>query len=76
MKLHEKRDISEYEDIINLPHHVSDTHPRMTMHGRAGQFAPFAALNGHKELIDDTAKDEESKFDDKNFYFDYTEEEI
>lgn len=33
-----------YEDIINLPHHVSKRHPQMSMHQRAAQFAPFAAL--------------------------------
>lgn len=32
------------EDIIELPHHESDRHPRMSMHDRAAQFAPFAAL--------------------------------
>ena len=37
---------TDYEDIVNLPHHVSTQHPRMSMEGRAGQFAPFAALTG------------------------------
>lgn len=36
--------MDNYEDIINLPHHVSDKHPRMSMYQRAAQFAPFAAL--------------------------------
>ena len=30
-----------------MPHHVSKTRPQMSLHGRAGQFAPFAALRGH-----------------------------
>ena len=33
-----------YADIIDLPHHVSRNHPQMSMHDRAAQFAPFAAL--------------------------------
>ena len=37
----------KYEEILNLPHHVSVKHPRMTMHDRAAQFAPFAALTGY-----------------------------
>jgi len=40
-----------YEDIINLPHHVSKHHPRMSMHNRAAQFAPFAALSGYNDAI-------------------------
>lgn len=33
-----------YDDIINLPHHVSQTHPRMSLLDRAAQFAPFSAV--------------------------------
>ena len=36
--------IDNYDDIINLPHHVSERHPQMSMMNRAAQFAPFAAL--------------------------------
>ena len=45
-----------YEDIINLPHHVSDTRKRMTMEARAAQFSPFAALTGYDEEIDEAAR--------------------
>ena len=45
-----------YEDIINLPHHVSKTRRQMTMEERAAQFSPFAALTGHKEAIHETAR--------------------
>lgn len=46
----------KYDDIINLPHHVSKTHKQMSMHDRAAQFSPFAALTGHKEAINETAR--------------------
>ena len=45
----------EYDDIINLPHHVSKRHPQMSMWNRAAQFAPFAALTGYEDAIKDTA---------------------
>ena len=40
-----------YEDIIHLPHHVSERHPRMSMMDRAAQFSPFAALTGYDAAI-------------------------
>lgn len=45
-----------YDDIINLPHHVSKTHPHMTITERAAQFSPFAALTGHGDAIRETAR--------------------
>ncbi len=44
-----------YSDIINLPHHVSERHPRMTMEARAAQFSSFAALTGHEDAIEVTS---------------------
>ena len=40
--------MSRYEDIINLPHHVSKNRRPMPMENRAAQFAPFAALVGYE----------------------------
>lgn len=48
--------MGKYDDIINLPHHVSDYHKPMPMEARAAQFAPFAALNGHDDAIAETAR--------------------
>jgi hypothetical protein len=48
--------IDNYDDIINLPHHVSSRHPQMSMMNRAAQFAPFAALTGHAAAIEETAR--------------------
>lgn len=51
-----REDTSEYNDIINLTHPTSVKHPRMSLKDRAAQFAPFSALTGHKEAIDETAR--------------------
>ena len=50
--------MDEYDDIINLPHHVSKNHRQMPMEMRAAQFAPFAALTGFDEAIKEEAKEE------------------
>lgn len=53
---------NDYSDIINLPHHVSPKHPRMSMLARAAQFAPFAALNGHEDAIKQTEQEHVDAF--------------
>ena len=45
-----------YSDIIVLPHHQSATRPHMSLHDRAAQFAPFAALSGYDEMVDEEAR--------------------
>jgi len=47
---------TKYEEIINLPHHVSKTRPQMPMSDRAAQFAPFAALTGYDSAIKETGR--------------------
>ena len=56
-----------YEDIINLPHHVSKTRPQMPMSDRAAQFAPFAALTGYESAIKETGRltDERIELDEE-----------
>ena len=49
-----------YDDIINLPHHVSKRHPQMSPMNRAAQFSPFAALTGHDAAIQETARQTDS----------------
>lgn len=39
-----------------MPHHTSTTHPRMSRAARSAQFAPFAALNGHFDTIEETGR--------------------
>ena len=46
----------KYDDIINLPHHVSKTHPPMDMMERAAQFSPFAALTGYEAAAKETGR--------------------
>lgn len=53
----------KYGDILNLPHHVSETHPPMPTADRAAQFAPFAALTGYKEAIEETERMAEEKIE-------------
>ena len=46
----------KYDDIVNLPHHQSKDRAHMSLYDRAAQFAPFAALSGHEEAIEETAR--------------------
>lgn len=48
--------MGRYDDIIDLPHHVSKRHPQMPLLDRAAQFSPFAALTGHHEMIEETER--------------------
>lgn len=52
-----------YDDIIGMEHHQSKERPHMTMHDRAAQFAPFAALTGHDEAISETARVTDEKLE-------------
>lgn len=48
--------MGKYDDIINLPHHVSAKHPRMPALDRAAQFSPFAALTGLDAAMEEAAR--------------------
>ena len=48
--------MDNYEDIINLEHHISSKHPRMSIRDRSAQFAPFSALNGYDNAVKETAR--------------------
>lgn len=63
---------NNYDDIIDLPHHVSATRPQMSMMDRAAQFSPFAALTGYDAAIKETARLTDQKID----LDDYEKEEI
>ncbi|MBQ5995874.1 MAG: hypothetical protein IJL63_08470 [Clostridia bacterium] len=46
----------DYSDIINVNYQGSSRRKHMSMHDRAAQFAPFAALTGYDASIDEAAR--------------------
>ena len=48
--------MSNYDDILHLPHPTSKTHRRMSRQDRAAQFSPFAALTGYEAVVKETAR--------------------
>ena len=46
----------KYDDIINMPHKISNKYPHMPLETRAAQFAPFEALTGHEETVEETVR--------------------
>lgn len=44
-----------YADIIDLAPHEPRSHPRMTRHDRAAQFAPYAPLTSFGKVLTDAA---------------------
>ena len=53
----------QYDDIINLAHHISKKHPQMSLYARSAQFAPFAALTGYEEAVKETARETNERID-------------
>lgn len=47
---------NKYDQIIDLPHHVSEKRPKMPMIDRAAQFTPFAALTGYDDAVKETGR--------------------
>lgn len=56
-------DTNRYDDMIDMPHHVSTKHPQMSLHDRAAQFSPFAALTGYDDAIAETARLTDSRIE-------------
>ena len=52
-----------YEDIVELPPHISKKHPQPTMMDRAARFAPFAAITGYEEMVLEEARVTEERVD-------------
>ena len=55
----------KYDDIINLPHHVSRKHKQMSLEARSAQFAPFAALVGYDDAVEKTVENWKASWEDK-----------
>ncbi len=55
--------MEKYEKIIHLPHHVSSNHPPMSLKDRAAQFAPFSALAGYEESIQEIIRETDEKIE-------------
>lgn len=58
--------MEKYDDIINLQHHVSKVHPHLSIEQRAAQFAPFAALTGYEDEVNDAAEYFTENFEKNN----------
>ena len=56
-------DEHKYDDIINMPHHVSKKRPQMSPLDRAALFSPFAALTGHEDAITEASRTTEKRID-------------
>ncbi len=48
--------IEKYKDILYMERPVSKLHTPMPLENRAAQFAPFAALTGYDEAVEETAR--------------------
>ncbi len=55
--------MGKYDDIINLPHYQSKTRAHMPMRDRAAQFAPFAALTGYGDEINEAGRLTDSRIE-------------
>ena len=57
----DQNDEHRYDDLLELPHPISKNHRPMARQDRAAQFAPFAALTGYEESIQNAARKPETK---------------
>lgn len=59
--------MTDYDDILYHERPISKKHPPMDALNRAAQFSPFAALTGHSEAIENTAKTLEEKIEQNGY---------
>lgn len=53
----------KYKEIINMPHPVSQKHKQMDRLDRAAQFAPYSALSGYEDSVEETARLTDSRIE-------------
>jgi hypothetical protein len=58
-----KRSERDYEDMLDMPHHVSSTRPRMSVQDRAAQFAPFKTMVGLDDEVTEVARITDEKLE-------------
>ena len=56
-----EKDPHRYDDMLHMPHHVSEDRLPMPLLKRAAQFSPFAALAGYEERIAEAARETEQR---------------
>lgn len=56
-----EKDPHRYDDIIDLPRFISKGRRHMSNYDRAAQFAPFDALTGYDEAIEETGRTTENE---------------
>ena len=66
----------KYDDIIKLPRFFSKKYPQMSMHDRAAQFSPFAALTGYDDLVKETARITDQKVELDEYILDNLNERL
>lgn len=52
----QNNDEHRYDDMIDLPHHVSSKRPQMSLYDRAAQFSAFKALTGYEDCVAEAAR--------------------
>lgn len=57
------QDEHRYDDMLAMEHHVSKNHRQMPRIDRAAQFAPFAALTGYNESINEASRKPEPRIE-------------
>lgn len=48
--------MEKYLGIINMPYQKNNCRKQMSLHDRAAQFMPFAALTGYSDMVKETSR--------------------